>query len=265
MNPAAVRSRRASPWLAALLAVLVSPAWAAAQTPATTAAAPSSQSSPALLPPVSVLAGAGALLAGALALDNTARNAIFVHRDAGLKPLQTWANRLGSGELTFPAVVAVYLAGQWWGDAGLKRGAEYAVAGLLVSGAINGVLKVGVGRARPYTGHNHLTFHPVSLNNSYESFPSGHTIVAFSLATALAEETHSLPIAIAGYGLAGTVAWARIYGDNHWLSDVTAGAIISTVATRATILWLRRRAAAGHPIGLEIAPPGLELTIPVNF
>ena len=56
------------------------------------------------------------------------------------------------------------------------------------------------------------------------SFPSGHSIEAWSLATVIASEYHDHRlIQFAAYGMASAVSIARFTGRNHFLSDVLVG------------------------------------------
>ena len=57
------------------------------------------------------------------------------------------------------------------------------------------------------------------------SFPSGHTTGAFAVATVFAERYHAHRwVPWAAYGLAGVVAFSRVSNQNHFPSDVFAGA-----------------------------------------
>ncbi|MDT7541256.1 MAG: hypothetical protein QOE33_1160 [Acidobacteriota bacterium] len=59
------------------------------------------------------------------------------------------------------------------------------------------------------------------------SFPSGHSTAAWSLATVVAEEYHERrAVRFAAYGLASAVSFARYTGRNHFLSDVLVGSAI---------------------------------------
>lgn len=64
-------------------------------------------------------------------------------------------------------------------------------------------------------------------NLFHVSFPSGHTTVAFSLATMIAQEyPKPIIIPILAYGFATCTALGRINGNYHWASDVLMGASI---------------------------------------
>ena len=135
-------------------------------------------------------------------------------------------------------IVGVALHRRTVADAGL-----HALEATLVSGAVTGVLKGMIGRARPYVVHdsNAFAFHPFHINGAYASFPSGHTTVAFAAASATAAEiarsawavhhrVASRTIATALFGVATAVGVSRVYHDAHWTSDVIAGAGIGTVS-----------------------------------
>lgn len=75
------------------------------------------------------------------------------------------------------------------------------------------------------------------------SFPSGHTATAFMGAELLRiEYAHISPwIGYAGYAVAVTTAYLRIYNNRHYLNDVLAGAAIGIFSSRFAT-WLYPRA-----------------------
>jgi len=87
-------------------------------------------------------------------------------------------------------------------------------------------LKVIFGRARPSTDLPSNTFSPFSFGNSYWSYPSGHTTVAFSLSTVLAANTTNTALKVIAFIPAITTAVSRVYQNHHWASDVFLGAMI---------------------------------------
>jgi membrane-associated phospholipid phosphatase len=76
-------------------------------------------------------------------------------------------------------------------------------------------------------------------SSARNSFPSGHTTEAFANATFLYEEykDKNIWIGIAGYAIASTTAYLRIYNNRHWLSDVVAGAGLGIASTKFAY-WL---------------------------
>ena len=62
----------------------------------------------------------------------------------------------------------------------------------------------------------------------YNSFPSGHTTTAFSLATVLACYTQNKKVQIIYLALALAAGYSRIYLGQHYPSDVFMGAFVGT-------------------------------------
>lgn len=85
-------------------------------------------------------------------------------------------------------------------------------------------IKQAVGRYRPEDSPNDTDVY--SPFSSHDSFPSGHSTLAFAAAAALDRETSSRWVPAIAYPLAGLVGWSRLYERKHWPSDVVAGAAI---------------------------------------
>jgi membrane-associated phospholipid phosphatase len=155
--------------------------------------------------------------------------------------LRDWTDVATPFGTSVPIVASVGL----WGVGRLAHDSVLADVGLHVTEGIGAagvttlVLKILVGRARPYVGtHDPHAFGEgrlTAFDSRYESFPSGHTTVAFAAAAAATAEVSAHwpgkqwvvgPIL---YGAAASVAFARMYDDKHWASDVTAGAVVGTL------------------------------------
>ena len=88
------------------------------------------------------------------------------------------------------------------------------------------VTKTVVGRGRPYKQDSQYYTNPFTLDNDYNSFPSGHTTLAFAYSTVMANEVDNIFWKVGWYTAAGLVGYARIYHNQHWFSDVLMGAAI---------------------------------------
>ena len=120
-------------------------------------------------------------------------------------------------------------------DLGL-HGTEAIVVGLTATGLIKGL----AGRARPYMGtdkpHDFKPLRGFTSGTDYSSFPSGHTLTGFAVASAVTAEArrwspHSTwYIAPVMYGGASLIGLSRMYNNKHWASDVMLGAAIGTLA-----------------------------------
>lgn len=124
--------------------------------------------------------------------------------------------------VTLILLVAAYLRK----DGTLRRAAlTFLLAGLLCGVVVN-VVRPTAGRARPkYVQEDNLhwvTFKGPVLDDRYHSYFSGHTITAWGGAVALALLFPRVGwIAVV---FAASVAWARMYGNKHFPSDVAHGA-----------------------------------------
>jgi len=94
---------------------------------------------------------------------------------------------------------------------------------------------------------------------STRSFPSGHAATTFALATVV-QQNYGLKVGIPAYALASFVAFSRVHGDRHYLSDVLFGAAIGitigrTVARfhhqRMTVLPLLGRDTRGVMVSID--------------
>ena len=68
------------------------------------------------------------------------------------------------------------------------------------------------------------------------SFPSGHTIAAFSAATVFAMEYKDKPwVPVLAYGAASLIGLSRITENKHWITDVFAGAAVGYLSGRLVV------------------------------
>jgi hypothetical protein len=88
--------------------------------------------------------------------------------------------------------------------------------------AVDFALKYALGRERPFQGNGQGNFfHP-----GRDSFPSGHAIAAWSMASVLAHEYPGLATKLGVYGLASAVSFARVTGRQHFPTDVVVGSAL---------------------------------------
>jgi membrane-associated phospholipid phosphatase len=102
---------------------------------------------------------------------------------------------------------------------------------------ITELLKIGIGRYRPYEDVGPFKFHPFNLNNNTESMPSGHSTSAFALSTVMSRHAHSTFLKLLAYAPACFTLFARIYQDDHWGSDVFFGSAVG-LATGSWVVTL---------------------------
>jgi membrane-associated phospholipid phosphatase len=153
----------------------------------------------------------------------------------------------GPGVVWFAAVL-------WLGARALRRSrmAEFglrASESIAVSSAISGIAKGLAGRARPFLTPGepwHWDFAHGWIDARYFSMPSGHTTAAFAFAAATSVIATRLPlparagVSFVGFTGAVLVAFARMYLDQHWATDVLAGALLGSSIGFALVAWHAR-------------------------
>lgn len=144
------------------------------------------------------------------------------------------AKRFGDGQYTLPALWTFYFYGRFGKN---ERASETALLGLesfVLSGAFTSNLKILAHRDRPDTGHSSHVWHGPGFSSSNLSFPSGHSTVAFSLATVFATEyADNRYIPPTAYGIATLTAMSRVNDNLHWLSDVFFGSAVGYFTAKA--------------------------------
>jgi hypothetical protein len=114
-------------------------------------------------------------------------------------------------------------------DMGTKKIAYEIGQASLYAGATTYLLKMAIGRARPYTNEGPKSFHPFSnlfFKQDYQSLPGGHSTVAFVLSTVLSRNVQSDWLKGIVYIPAVLTFVSRVYQDQHWTSDDFLGATI---------------------------------------
>ncbi|MEO5893661.1 MAG: phosphatase PAP2 family protein [Ferruginibacter sp.] len=130
--------------------------------------------------------------------------------------------------LQFTPAVAVYslnMAGIKGAHNLVDRSAIYLLSNIIVNSSVSGIKKYSH-QARPD-------------GSGYSSFPSGHTAEAFASAEFLRQEYKNVSVwyGIAGYAVAATTGYLRMYNNKHWMSDVIAGAGVGIASTKIAY-WL---------------------------
>ncbi len=181
---------------------------------------------------------AGGALVVLSALDAEGRDFMRRQRDPDLTRFGNELERLGTVS-NYGILLAFYAAGLVLDDTRARTVAVEAVASsLIAAGVITPTLQFITGRSRPRSGNEPHTWDAFSRNIS---FPSGHTTHAFSVASVIATEYEQIWVKAVAYGLASLVGLCRMHDDAHYLTDVTAAALIGTAVGRSVAHFGQRQ------------------------
>lgn len=169
--------------------------------------------------------GAGGLLVFSLVDPPIARSLHFDTSPAGLQ-LDRQLDRFGDETGTIPIVGGLALVGVVTKNRAVMHAALHAAESAVLADLVVQGSKYLVGRSRPNADPDldAVDFH--TFAGSIPAFPSGHTANAFALATSLSDAAGKKWITVGLYALATGTAYARLSEQQHWLSDVIAGAAV---------------------------------------
>ena len=179
--------------------------------------------------------------AGLLALDPT--EAAYFRRTSTFRSFNNIFTGNATVVGTIAAPVSLYAIGLIRKDSKMQRTALFAGEAVADAEILTTVLKDATKRVRPAgvpAGGNYWDSwfeSSGSLLRGNGSFPSGHTIAAFSVATVIARRfgNHRW-VPYAAYGLAAVVGFSRLSLSAHFLSDVFMGGALGYSISRFTVL-----------------------------
>jgi membrane-associated phospholipid phosphatase len=128
-----------------------------------------------------------------------------------------------------------YLYGLIAGDEYVRVTGRMVGESILLAGAVTGSLKIILGRARPTNQDDNYNFQYFEFDDDFNSFPSGHTTIAFAISSVIAGRIDRWWAYVGAYGLSASTAYARMYKNRHWFSDVVLGAAIGTLSGLAVL------------------------------
>jgi membrane-associated phospholipid phosphatase len=181
-----------------------------------------------------------------LLLDNPVRGFSQGRRGAAGDGVASVVRRMGQPEVYATVSLGLLGAGLVSGDPRLTRSGARAASALALTSAVVYGGKYLLGRGRPD-----------DLLKDEPAMPSGHTAMAFALATSLADDIDRPWATVGLYTMAGAVGWSRINDNRHWLSDVAAGAVLGIASAKFalgkwTIFGLRAPSIITGPRGVGV-------------
>jgi membrane-associated phospholipid phosphatase len=169
--------------------------------------------------------------------DLRLERAVAARTSAGGADVARRLTRLGDASSGAVLLGGSYLVARFTGNERLAEATSLSAEALLDSGFWNELLKHSLGRARPSGGSrgDFFQYRPPAGGQS-GSFPSGHAMGAFAVATVFANEyeDHRWMPWLA-YGTATLISVSRVSLGRHFPSDVTVGALLGNSLGRMVL------------------------------
>ena len=163
-----------------------------------------------------------------------------------------------------PAVLAATEKEEW-----LTCGVMYAET-LLIANGIKELTKLAVNRTRPYMYYDAETFpeDDVADGDWANSFPSGHSTMAFAAATFTSytfckyfpDSKLRIPVVAGSYAMACGVAALRLSSGNHFMSDVLTGAALGS-AVGFLVPWVHTFNAKHDDVNVTLLANGVSVAV----
>lgn len=150
----------------------------------------------------------------------------FVQFYASLKPL---IKALTDGVTVALIGLAIYIHGRLSKKDDLRQTGKLILAGFITAGISAQFIKHFVGRARPRVTDETVFIGP-NFHINFDSFPSGHTAVAFAIAYILSAMYPRYTALF--YAFAVLTAFDRLIGLSHFVSDIIASVVLGVLIGR---------------------------------
>ena len=173
-----------------------------------------------------ILGSVTAATIGLIQIDNDIRDILIKNNLNHQTEFLDFGKAWGEPLVTLPISAGLYFHGLIAEDKSTRRVGFEVFQSFVYTGIVTALLKGAIGRARPYMNLSSKKFKPFNAKNDFNSLPSGHTSVAFSLSTVLSNNFENNYLKAAAYLPAFITAYSRMSYNKHWLSDVFLGAVI---------------------------------------
>ena len=164
----------------------------------------------------------GAATAGLIAADQHIAKA--APDNSTLRALGSDVSYLGDPYVLIPIAGSFYFIGSHTGNERFREAGMLSFESLIDVTVVQLAVKSITDRERPKEGSGEGHFWASTSPRYSSSFPSGHAIETFALASIFAHEYHDkLWVKLLAYAYAGGVVGARLAANKHFPGDVIAG------------------------------------------
>jgi len=167
---------------------------------------------------------------GERSLDHRVFRAVYNYQDPVFSAAMRGVN-IASYPAFFVVVPAVGLT-DWIVDGDAGAGTRMAASELATMGVVFGLKNI-IRRTRPYAALSDVERRPIGSHGPPGgidpfSFPSGHSAIAFSLATSASLSYPEWYVIVPAMTWASATALARVWHGMHFPSDIVVGAVVGT-------------------------------------
>jgi membrane-associated phospholipid phosphatase len=157
-------------------------------------------------------------------------------KNSGFRNFFHFITRFGKSEWYLIPSILLFWYFRKKGNREYAKMAWYIFITNVVAGIGVWFIKIPFGRARPelYLQDNIYGFEWFEIHHKLTSFPSGHTVTVISSTVALSLLFPRLRYILIPFGIA--VAFSRVVGTQHYISDVLFGLFLGTLV--AIVLFL---------------------------
>jgi len=200
----------------------------------------------------------GGLTAGAVLTDR--RTTHLFENSPGQVNWSNHVSNIGSVYILAPEVAGFYIAGVALDNQKARETGVLGGEALLDSLIVVELLKTAAGRNRPNSSDK-----PGYFFQGGQSFPSGHAIATWTLASVISYEYRDRKwVPWVAYGLAGVTSAARFGARQHYASDLIAGGAMGFFIGRYVVKTHEAHAGHHHGQFAPIVQPGTR-TFGVNL
>ena len=190
-----------------------------------------------LLPVTGVVGGTTLLYT----LDTNIRRGMLNHKEDVPSFITEYGWYAGSPQNNYGLNGAIYLTGLFTKNEKLRRTGVLLISSATATGFLQQLTKSLVGRARPGADLGKRHFKPFGGSARFRSFPSGHAILTFTSAHAIAKQFSNTWAKVGIYTIGIVPGLTRIYADAHWASDVFLSWALSYFVVEAIDVYLDRK------------------------
>jgi len=152
----------------------------------------------------------------------------FINQGKGApRDIKQFGWYFGSPQNNYGITGGVYLFGLLTDNEKIRKTGVLLIASATASGVIQTFAKTIVGRGRPILREGPASFEPLSGKPSYNSFPSGHTVLSFTTAYAIGKQFKNPWIKSGIYAVGMVAPISRLWAGAHWLTDVALSTALS--------------------------------------